>query len=58
MVPRRFDLKVERRHVIEQPSLHEGVRFCADLSAVPGRAAQKASDGPHCLQEGWNAEVV
>ena len=30
----------------------------AGLSAVLGRAVEKASDGPHGLQEGQNAEVV
>jgi hypothetical protein len=58
MVPRGFDLKVEGRHVFEEPHLHEIVRISADFRAVPRRTVEKASDGPYGLQEGRNAEVV
>jgi len=58
MVPRRFDLEMEGRHVVEEPGLHEVVRVGACLGAVPGRAVEEAPDGFHGLQEGRHTEVV
>jgi hypothetical protein len=58
MVPRRFDLEMEGRHVVEEARVHEVVGVIARLRAVSGRAAEEASDGPHGLQEGRHAEVV
>jgi hypothetical protein len=58
MVPCRFDLEMEGRHVFEEPGVHEVVRVGAGLGAVLGRAVEEASNGPHGLQEGRHAEVV
>jgi hypothetical protein len=49
MVPRRFDLEMEGRHVAEEPGVHEVVRVGAGLGAVPGRAIEEAPDSPHGL---------
>ncbi len=58
MVPRRFDLEMEGRHVGEEPGVHEVVRVGAGLGAVLGRAVEEAPHGPYGLQEGRHAEVV
>jgi hypothetical protein len=58
MMPRCFDLEMERCHIVEEPGMNEVVRVCAGLGAVPGRAVEKAPDGLHGLQEGRHAEVV
>ncbi|MGC2030188.1 MAG: hypothetical protein WA642_09225 [Steroidobacteraceae bacterium] len=58
MMPRCFDLEMEGRHIVEEPGVHEVVRVCAGLGAVPGRAVEETSHGLHGLQEGRHAEAV
>jgi hypothetical protein len=58
MMPRRFDLKMKGRHVVEKACLHEVIGIDTGFREVRGRTAEEASDGPHGLQEGRHAKVV
>src|ERR1700722_20222281 len=58
MMPGCFDLEMEGRHIVEEPGVHEVVRVCAGLGAVPDRALEETPDGLHGLQEGRYAEGV
>ena len=58
MMPYRFDLKMERRHIVEEARVHEIIRIDTGICKVGGRTVEKASDGSYGLQEGRHAEVV
>src|ERR1700730_13692906 len=58
MVPRRFDLEMERRHVFEKPDLDEVVRVRLGFRTVLGCAIEEAPDGPYGLQKGRHAQFV
>jgi hypothetical protein len=58
MVPSRLNLKMKRRHVVEETRIHEVVWISALGCAISGRAIKEAPDGPYGLQKGWHAEVI
>src|SRR5258708_32105665 len=58
MMPGRFDLKMEGRHIVKEPGVHEVVRICPGRGAVPDRAVEETPDGLHGLQESRHAQVV
>jgi hypothetical protein len=51
VVLQRLKLKMEGRHVVDEPGLDELVRISADVAAVLRCAAEKVSNGPQGLQE-------
>ncbi len=58
VMPRGFDLEMERSHVVEQPNTNEVVRVRAALSAMVVRSVEATADGFDGLQEGRYAEFV
>ena len=58
MMPRRLDVKMERRHVGVEAHVQEIVGVRARLRTMRGRAVEEAGHGAQRLQEGRHAEVV